>query len=147
MVQPYVTPIQIRWADLDAYRHVNNTVYLRYLETARLDFMGFLLGYGEGPQKGPDAQESDGLVIAELEIDYRRQLGFRETPIEVHTWVTHLGRSSILLRNVIVDGEVVFARATNRSVCIDRDTGRSRPLRTHERGYLQRYLEAPAALS
>lgn len=146
MTDPHVTPIQIRWVDLDAYRHVNNTVYLRYLETARLAFMGFLLGYGEGPEKGPDAEDSDGLVIAELEIDYRRQLGFREQPIEVHTWVTHLGRSSIILRNTIVDGEVEFARATNRSVCIDRDTGRSRPLRIHERGFLEQYLE-PAAVS
>lgn len=146
MTDPHVTPIQIRWVDLDAYRHVNNTVYLRYLETARLAFMGFLLGYGEGPEKGPDAEDSDGLVIAELEIDYRRQLGFREEPIAVHTWVTHLGRSSIILRNTIVDGDVEFARATNRSVCIDRDTGKSRPLRQHERGFLERYLE-PMAVS
>ena len=133
--------------DLDAYRHVNNTVYLRYLETARLKFLGFLLGYGPGPEKGPDAQASDGLVIAEMEVDYRRQLGFREKPIEVRSWVTHLGRSSIVLRNSIVDGDVEFARATNRSVCIDRVTGKSRPIRSHERAYLERYLEAPAVVS
>jgi acyl-CoA thioester hydrolase len=141
-----VTPIQIRWIDLDAYRHVNNTVYLRYLETGRLAFIGFLLGYGPGPEKGPDAEETDGLVIAELEIDYKRQLRFREEPIEVLTWVTHLGRSSIAVRNEIRDAETLFATSTSRSVCVDRVTGRPRPIRSHERAYLERYLE-PAAVS
>lgn len=136
-----MTPIQIRWVDLDAYRHVNNTVYLRYLETARLAFMGFLLGYGPTPRKGPDAQAEDGLVIAELEIDYRRQLGFREAPIEVRTWVTKLGTSSILVRNTIRDEETEYARSTSRNVCIDRTSGRSRPIRSHERAYLERFLE------
>lgn len=137
-------PIQIRWVDLDAYRHVNNTVYLRYLETARLDFVGFLGGFGPGPEKGPDAQAGDGMVIAELEIDYRRQLGFREDPIEVHTWVTKLGTSSIAVRNSIRDAETEYARSTSRMVCIDKPSGRSRPIRSHERTFLERYLDAPS---
>ncbi len=135
---------------MDAYRHVNNTLYLRYLEQARLEFIGFLLGYsyGDPPPPGPDALETDGLVIAELEISYLRPLVFRDRTVQVHTWVTALGRSSIGVRNAIRDDNHVYARSTSRMVCIDRVSTRPRPIRAHERTYLEGFLEpAPAAAS
>lgn len=125
---------------MDAYRHVNNTVYLRYLEQARLEFMGFLIGFGEPPPKGPDAQKTDGMVIAEMEVAYRRPLVFREQPVFVHSWITHLGRSSVATRNTILDETGEYATSTSRMVCIDRVSTRPRPLREHERGYLEQYL-------
>ena len=47
------TEIAVRWADMDAYNHVNNAMYLRYMEEIRVQFMykmGFVLdGKGTGP--------------------------------------------------------------------------------------------------
>jgi acyl-CoA thioester hydrolase len=75
-------------------------------------------------------------------------LVFREQPVQVHTWVTHVGRSSLAVRNSILDDTCVYATATSRMVCIDRVSTRPRPIREHERGYLERYLEpAPAEAS
>ena len=49
----YEMHIPIRWGDMDAMKHVNNTVYFRYLETCRIDWMhstGSMPGdAGEGP--------------------------------------------------------------------------------------------------
>jgi len=138
-----VTLCQVRWIDIDAYRHVNNTVYLRYLEQARLEMIGYL-GRGGGPPRSEDAQDTDGFVIAELEVNYRRQLTFRADPVEVHTWVTHLGRTAFGVRHRIVDAAAEYATAVARLVCIDRLSTRPRPIRAFEREYLEQFLDVPA---
>jgi acyl-CoA thioester hydrolase len=146
-VAPHVTVCQVRWIDIDAYRHVNNTAYLRYLEQARIEMMSFLAGIPEGPPRGADAQDSDGLVIAELEVAYRRPITFRPEPLEVHSWVTHLGRTSWATRQRIVDAgpdPVEYATGTSRLVAIDRVSARPRPLRDYEREYLGQFLEVSA---
>jgi acyl-CoA thioester hydrolase len=140
-----VTACQIRWLDLDAYRHVNNTVYLRYLEQARIEMVGFLAGLAQGPPRSADFEQTDGFVIAELEIVYRRPLVFRPEPVQVQSWVTHLGRTSWSMRHRIVDpgpdDPLEYATATARMVAIDRVSTRPRPLRDYERGFLTEFLE------
>jgi acyl-CoA thioester hydrolase len=42
----HVTHIPIRWGDMDAYGHVNNTVYFRYMEQARVEWLESDLGPG-----------------------------------------------------------------------------------------------------
>jgi acyl-CoA thioester hydrolase len=135
----------VRWIDIDAYRHVNNTVYLRYLEQARIELVGFLVGFCEGPARSADFVETDGFVLAEIDIAYRRSLVFRPEPVEVHSWVTNLGRTSWGMRHRIVDagpGPVEYATATARMVAIDRVSTRPRPLREYERRFLDGYREA-----
>jgi acyl-CoA thioester hydrolase len=145
-----VTACQVRWIDLDAYRHVNNTVYLRYLEQARIEMLGFLVGMSDGPPRSADFERTDGFVIAELDIDYRRPLVFRPEPVQVQSWVTHLGRTSWSTRHRIVDpgpDPVEYATATSRMVAIDRSSTRPRPLRDYERGFLTGFLEPVQAVA
>ncbi|MFD9647859.1 acyl-CoA thioesterase, partial [Streptomyces sp. NPDC059082] len=59
----------LRWSDMDAFGHVNNVVFLRYLEEARIDFM-FRLAPGDG-----SPSFSGGSVVARHEIDYKRPRG------------------------------------------------------------------------
>ncbi len=54
----------LRWADMDAYGHVNNVVFLRYLEEARIDFLF-----------RPDKDFQQGSVVARHEIDYKTAVG------------------------------------------------------------------------
>ena len=57
--------IEIRWRDLDAYRHVNNAVYATYLEECRDEFVdSALTGVGD----------TWDYVLARVAIDYRREL-------------------------------------------------------------------------
>jgi acyl-CoA thioester hydrolase len=145
-----VTACQVRWVDLDAYRHVNNTVYLRYLEQARIEMVGFLAGLAQGPLRSADFEVNDGFVIAELEIVHRRPLTFRPEPVEVHSWVTHLGNTSWATRHRILDpgpDPVEYATATSRLVAIDRVSTRPRPLRDYERRFLAGFLEADQAVA
>ena len=58
--------IDIRWRDLDAYQHVNQAVYLTYLEETLDDWIRGVLGLGEG--------EVWHYVAARVTIDYRNEL-------------------------------------------------------------------------
>ncbi|MFD5658086.1 acyl-CoA thioesterase, partial [Streptomyces hirsutus] len=69
----------LRWADMDAYGHVNNVVFLRYLEEARIDFLF-----------RPDKDFQQGSVVARHEIDYKRQLVHRHAPVDIELWVTQI---------------------------------------------------------
>jgi acyl-CoA thioester hydrolase len=141
VAQPHVTTCQVRWIDIDAYRHVNNTVFLRYLEQARLEMIGEV-----GPQPGtppawigPDAEPGDSFVIAEIEAVYKRPLFFRPEPVYVHSVVTHLGNTSFRVSHELRDEQHSYLTAESRLVCINTQTARPRPLRASERAYLEQY--------
>ncbi|HCA88501.1 MAG TPA: thioesterase, partial [Streptomyces sp.] len=73
----HVYSCPLRWSDMDAFGHVNNVVFLRYLEEARIDFM-FRLAPGEG-----STSFTGGSVVARHEIDYVRPLVHRHEPVTV----------------------------------------------------------------
>jgi acyl-CoA thioester hydrolase len=122
---------------MDAYRHVNNTGYLRYLEEARIRMLGFQPATAAGWDPGT-------VVIASIEIAYRRPLTFRPEPVEIRSAVTRTGRASFDIAQTIADGEVVYATATSTLVAVDAQTGRSRPLDDGERATLARFAPDPA---
>ena len=77
--------IPIRWGDMDAMGHVNNTLYFRYLEIIRIEWM-----HAAGGAPNP---EGDGLVIVNAFCNFMKQL---EYPGELlaKLYVTNPGRSS-----------------------------------------------------
>jgi acyl-CoA thioester hydrolase len=117
---------------MDSYRHVNNTGYLRYLEEARIRMLGFQPATEGGWDPGT-------VVIASIEVAYRRPLTFRLEPVEIRSAVTRTGRSSFDIAQTVADGEVVYATATSTLVAVDARTGRSRPLEDSERAQLARF--------
>ena len=116
---------------MDAYKHVNNTAYLRYIEQARIEMFAVGTADTDGFRWAPDR-----IVIAALDIDYRRPLTFRPEPIQVVSSVTRVGRSSFDLSQRIVDGDTVHAEATATIVAVGGAFGRSRPLEDVERAWL-----------
>lgn len=115
----------LRWSDQDAYAHINNVMYLRYLEEARVD----MLYLGEHPA---NLGHSDALVVARNEIDYKRVLDYRPAPIRVETWVSRIRAASFTVDYDVVDleddgGRVVYAHA--RSVIVPVNLKEGRPLR------------------
>ena len=75
----------IRWGDMDAMGHVNNTVYFRYIETARIAWL-------ESVEALPDPA-GEGPVIVNAHCSFLKQLAY-PGEIEVTTWVGPPGRSS-----------------------------------------------------
>ncbi len=122
--------IEIRWRDLDAYRHVNNAVYATYLEECRDELAeNVLAGIG-------DVWD---YVLARVAIDYRRELTQADDGVVVRCAVERVGNSSITLREEIrtLTGELA-AEAEAVLVARDPDTGRSRPLTEAERTAFER---------
>ncbi|MFI0719941.1 acyl-CoA thioesterase [Streptomyces sp. NPDC021224] len=125
----------LRWGDMDAYGHVNNVVFLRYLEEARIDFM-FRLAPGEG-----SASFTGGSVVARHEIDYLRPLVHRHEPVVVETWVTHISAASMTVAYEVKDEETVYARATTVVVPYNLAAGRPRRITPEERAFLEKYRD------
>lgn len=125
----------LRWADMDAFGHVNNVAFLRYLEEARIDFM-FRLAPGEG-----SASFTGGSVVARHEIDYLRPLVHRHTPVDVETWVTDISAASMTVRYEVKDEEAVYARASTVVVPYNLAAGRPRRITDEERAFLEKYRD------
>jgi acyl-CoA thioester hydrolase len=125
--------IQIRWRDMDAYGHVNNAVYLNYLEDCRDAWAQSVLG---------EVADTWDFVLAHVGIDYRSQLTQDDGEVIVRCWLDSFGRSSVRTREEIVklDGTV---SAEAESVIVPRspDEPKSRPLTEEERAILQRELD------
>jgi acyl-CoA thioester hydrolase len=121
----------IRWRDLDGYGHVNNAVYLTYLEEVRDPWLVQALG-GE-PQSSWD------FVLARVAIDFRRELRLEDARVTARCELVRIGRSSITTREHVLAAEGwLAAEAESVLVARDREGGASRPLRDHERAALER---------
>ncbi|MFE7129548.1 acyl-CoA thioesterase [Streptomyces sp. NPDC057638] len=128
----------LRWSDMDAFGHVNNVVFLRYLEEARIDFMFRLR-----PRDGSPSF-SGGSVVARHEIDYKLPLVHRHEPVIIESWVTKIGAASLTIAYEIKeadDPQRVYVRASTVVVPYDLEAGRPRRITAEERHYLQEYLE------
>ena len=104
----FVHRLEVRFRDCDALGHVNNAVYLTYLEQARFNHWRSLWGFGT-PQLPPGMP---GVILARVECDYKRPATYGET-LEVRLTVAEIGRSSFRYDYEIVDGEgrtVVMAK-------------------------------------
>jgi acyl-CoA thioester hydrolase len=120
--------IPIRWRDMDAYGHVNNAVYLTYLEEARDGWVQTVLG---------PVTDTWDFVLARVAIDFEDELRQDDEAVVVRCGLDAIGRSSIRTREEVVklDG-TVSARAASVVVPRDPRTGRSRPLTVTERSAL-----------
>jgi acyl-CoA thioester hydrolase len=136
-------PCALRWSDMDAYGHVNNTSFFTYLEEARVDLL-----FEHAKRLGVDAALEDGVVVARHEIDYRVPLDFRVEPVLVETWVAELRHGSFTLAYEVKDeadaerAEVVYAQARSVMVPFDLERGRPRRLTEGERAVLEPFVEA-----
>ena len=122
--------VEIRWTDVDAYRHVNNAVYLTYLEECRDEWLDRALGHGENAWD---------FVIARVAIDFRRELRLEDDAVLVSCRLERIGTSSVTTREEIrTAADELAAEAQAVLVARDPETGQSRPLRQDERSALER---------
>ena len=117
--------IEIRWRDLDAYNHVNNAVYLTYLEEARDEWLERALGSDDAAW---------GYVLARVAIDFRRELRQDDDEVVASCALARLGNSSVTTREELRtrDGELA-AEAEAVLVARDPGSGQTRPLSDDER--------------
>lgn len=133
--------VAVRWGDMDAYGHVNNVQYLRYLEEARVYAFRAWLGQDRSLLE-------DGVLVARQEIDYLTPMTFTYQPAVVHLWCTRvLGASFDVAYAVRQAGsEVTFAVAETTLVTYDLRAGRPRRVHPAERAALEAVLADPVRL-
>lgn len=118
------TRVQTRFADLDPNGHVNHIQYLVFMETARVLFMrqhgGALRGH---------------VVVARSECDHLAEVPASSPWVDVTVSVQSVGRSSLVVRHELVDGDTPVA--VGRVVLVALDAGRRpRPVSDDERAAL-----------
>jgi acyl-CoA thioester hydrolase len=111
---------QVRFSDVDLYRHVNNVKYFEYLQEARID----LLRLEERSAGEPEVS----VVVVAVDVEYNRPILLRYDPYPIDTWVEGVGRSSLTLGSEVTDGREVLARARAVVVGFDATSSRARPL-------------------
>jgi acyl-CoA thioester hydrolase len=129
---PVVIEIPVQWGDQDAFGHVNNTVYVRWLESGRIAYMtriGLIELY-RAQRIGP--------ILAAVTCDYRRQVTFPDT-VSVGVSVTRIGRSSVGLKQAIVSrsARAIVAEATSTIVVFDYGTNQSHAVPPAIRGAIE----------
>lgn len=124
------TDVQVRFADTDAYGHLNNTSFALYAEQARVEFL-----YALGAERGT-------LILAHIALDFRKQVRFGEK-VYVLTSVERVGNTSVTLRQDIYADEQVAAEVRSVVVLFDYQAQQSKrvpePLR--EKLHIYRWLE------
>ena len=120
----YVARIPIRWGDMDAMGHVNNTVYFRYMEQTRIAWFDGILPRGA-------ARGTNGIVIVSTACHFRRAMTYPGT-VEVKLYVGRPGGSSIpTFYEMRVDDDPE-PYATGEAVAVFIDSVRNKPLRIPE---------------
>lgn len=147
-------PIHLRWGDLDAFNHVNNTSMLKLLEEARV--RAFWLP--EPGEHAPDTAVLDSslfsgvlTLIARQEIEYLAPVPYQRHPLDVQMWFGKLGGSSIEVcyevRSPVESAgdapQAIYARATTVVVKVDAESGRPLRLSPEERAAWTPYLGEP----
>lgn len=115
-------PMPVRWRDLDAFNHVNNSKYLSYLEEARLRWMLSVPGQGLDDDVAP--------VVAAATLNYRRPIQW-PNEVVIELFVERLGNTSVSVGHRILaadDPGVLFCDGNVVMVWIDRQSGLAAPL-------------------
>lgn len=110
----------VQWGDQDAFGHVNNTVYFRWMETGRIVYMD------EMGLSALMASERIGPILAAISCQYRQQLNYPDT-VWIGTRVSRMGRSSIGIEHRIVSGSKASVVAEGDSTIVTFDYAAQKP--------------------
>ncbi|MCQ9616863.1 acyl-CoA thioesterase [Paenalcaligenes niemegkensis] len=105
--------VDVRWGDLDALNHVNNTVFFRYFEEARVQLFG---------QMGVIMPAERGGVLVHASCDFMRPILYPATVV-VTLVLEHIGKTSLGLGvkiSTLAEPDVIFAKGKNVMVSTDR---------------------------
>ncbi|MFC4159823.1 acyl-CoA thioesterase [Chitinimonas lacunae] len=124
--------LALRWGDMDALGHLNNTLYFRFFEQARVEWLEH-----HGWRVSPDAGQ--GPVLASTACQFRQPLHYPAT-VRVETWVERLGNSSFTLGHRLCPAdqpEQIAAEGEAVLVWVDYASGASQPLPERLRAQLR----------
>jgi acyl-CoA thioester hydrolase len=139
----FSTAQRVRFGDLDAMQHMNNVEFLRYFETARIDYISQL-----APGHAPTQRRKFGFIFAECHITYRAPAFFGDV-IRTYVWPWELKRSSLKLAFEMRTDDSedrLVADGWGTLVGYDYDAGHSQPIPDEFRALVEPSVSAPDAV-
>src|SRR5262245_17515748 len=118
--QPVVITLPVQWGDQDAFGHVNNVVYFRWMESARIEYFR-LNGLTELMDR-----HGAGMILATIKCDFRRQLTHPDTML-VSASIASVGRTSMKMAHLVYSTSQQVVVAEGDSVIVMFDYKSQRP--------------------
>lgn len=112
--------IPIRWGDMDAMGHVNNTLYFRYMEIARVAWFERMFGELSGAR-------DEGMVIVNASCNFLKPLTYPGT-VEVRMSLGPASRSSVQSHYELTMNDVLYADGAAKIVWLDIRRGKAKAL-------------------
>ena len=125
---------------MDSLGHVNNVVYVDYLQEARVDMLRV-----HAPAKGGE-ELAEGVVVVRHEVEFVSPLVFRPEPVRIEAWVTKIRAATFTrayeVRDELPDGgRQVYVRASTVLTPYVFSQERPRRITADEREVLDRFLD------
>lgn len=139
----YFFTCQTRWGDMDAYAHLNNGIYVDYLQEARVAFLhsgnlAYLLG--DEPMPGSSDPNPSAILVTAHQLEYLRPAEHGQALV-VRLVVDRLGAARFTLAYDITAGDVAVARARTVLCRFDLSTNRISRLGEAEREWFDQFVE------
>ncbi len=123
--------VAVRFGDMDRQGHVNNAAYATLFEMGRVEIF-------YGPEQLVDTDENL-FSLKEITIQFERELQWPAT-VRIGTLISSIGRSSVVMEQVMLSDDQVAARANVANVFVSRKLRKSCPLDEPLRHFLSAYL-------
>lgn len=129
-------PVAMRWSDMDAYGHVNNTEFFRYTEQARIEALALV-----------KARPDTGTLVVRHEVEYLVPLQYTSSGVVVDVWITRVGGAGFDLGYEVAttdgDERVVHARSASTMVMYSFAAAAPRRITDDERAFLEQLTGPP----
>ena len=116
---PIILTLPILWGDQDAFGHVNNVVYFRWCESARVAYLN------DTGLQALMSQANLGPILASIKCDYLRQLNYPDT-VRIGARITRIGNKSVSMEHAIFSDSLQAIAAKSDSVVVLFDYGQQK---------------------
>jgi acyl-CoA thioester hydrolase len=117
---PVFISLPVQWGDQDAFAHVNNVIYLRWFESARIAY-GDMIGLSQLMET-----KKIGPILAAVKCNFRRQLTFPET-VHIGARIASIGRTSMVMEHRVVSSRLRAPVADGDSTIVTFDYKTQKP--------------------
>lgn len=117
---PFPVKQQVLWGEMDAFNHINNVIYFRYFETARVEF------FNQSGLWQLYFNENIRIVVGKLECNFIREIT-HPAEIEISVGIKRIGNSSLTVHHKVMHNGQIAAHGDGIIVATNPETGKSTP--------------------
>lgn len=121
MAKKFSIDISVRFRDIDAMGHVNNSVYFTYFEEGRKEFYHTLIGIS--------GIEDIDFILAHIQCDFHKPITIND-PLAVRLWINDVGKKRFNFEYELInrdDDSIIYARGHSVQVFFDYQKNKTKP--------------------